>query len=137
MAAASAAAAQPHVSVAVWEQAIDRAMRGDLRGLLELLLVAPVEPGPLIALPDDARLRERVVWALMKSPASKADRMLDAWTRNYGTGKPKLADLEVSAAEVQRTFGGSDAVHDLAESLGVSGDYLLRAARRKRAPRKR
>lgn len=124
------------VSPRVWEHAIDRAtVAGDLRGLLDLLLIPQVEPGPLNRLPDDPHLRERIIWALMKSPASRhADSIADAWTRAWAPGtKGRLNSVETGALALAREIGGASFAADVADALRLSE----RHARRVRAKGKR
>lgn len=123
----------PEVSSRVWEHAIDQAITGNLRGLLELLLIPQVDSGPLNQLPGDARLRERIIWALMKSPASaNADTIMDAWTRVYSGTKGRLNDVETGALAIARKHGGDASMKDIADSLGLSGEYAVKLARKRR-----
>lgn len=132
-------------SLVMWRRVVKQAHEGDLRHLLELLLVPHTitghgEPAPsgFYALPDDAETRLAIVRALLFRTFKSASTVQELMTKTArpGAPKPSISEYEVAAAELLTLAGAAPPKIDaLAESLGVDGD-TLRGRIKKRRKRK-
>jgi hypothetical protein len=117
-------------SAATWRRAIREALGGDLRNLLDLLLLPATDGGAdFYELPSDPVLRAEVVLCLLAGPWSKLSELqakdLQQLRTHTGWGSAKrrsVSELEIGAAELLARSGADDVeIESLAEALGRDG----------------